>query len=64
MSIELLPSDKPKIRGKYHVEANCCNCHPETCCCNDWVLNNPKGKKITTFFNKDDAQEVADKLNT
>jgi len=64
MSIELLPPSEKKNTGKYHVKPNWCGCHPETCCCNDWVLNDPKGEKVTTFFNKSDAQALADKLNT
>ena len=50
--------------GKYLVEVNRCNCHPETCCCNDWVLYDPDGEKITTFFHKKDAEKLADTLNS
>lgn len=63
MTIELLPPTIKKQTGKYHVVSNYCGCHPETCCCNDWVLNDKKGERVTTFFNKSDAQETAEKLN-
>jgi len=63
VSIELcLPLDN-KIRGIYHVAPNYCQCHPETCCCNYWRLNDPNGEKVTTFYNKVDAESLAEKLN-
>jgi hypothetical protein len=62
MSIELLPPDK-KYPKKFHVRVNYCKCHPETCCCNDWAVFDPNGKKHSTFFAEDTAHEVADALN-
>ncbi len=56
-------SKTTKAKGIYEVKRNWCNCHPETCCCNDWVLKDPTGKKVTTFFNREDAITLANKLN-
>ena len=49
--------------NKYTVEINHCNCHPETCCCNDWVIVSPEGYKISTYFRKVDAEHVVMLLN-
>jgi len=47
----------------YYVEANKCNCHPETCCCSPWLLKDPNDVTITPFFDYDKAQTIADRLN-
>lgn len=47
----------------YHVRPNRCNCHPETCCCNDYAVHKPNGEKHSTCFNKDTALEIVDALN-
>lgn len=62
MSIELLPptQNHPK---EWHVRPNSCNCHPETCCCNDWAVFSPAGKKHITFFCKTDAKDFAEMKN-
>lgn len=54
MSIELLPPT-PNHPGTWHVRRNACNCHPETCCCDDWAVFDPDGKRYGTFFHKKDA---------
>lgn len=51
------------IVGKYEVRPNHCNCHPETCCCNDWAIYAPDGAKHTTYFNKINADQVCNSLN-
>lgn len=62
MNIELLPVDK-KYPKKFHVRVNRCHCHPETCCCNDWAVFDPMGKKHSTFFERHTADDVAYALN-
>lgn len=62
MSTELLPST-PKYKKEWHVRKNYCQCHPETCCCNDWAVHKPDGEKCTTFFNHKDAVNYADLMN-
>lgn len=47
----------------YTVEMNRCNCHPETCCCNDWVVVDRDGGAVSSFFDRDDAEMVCDALN-
>jgi hypothetical protein len=48
----------------YRVEVNYCRCHPETCCCNDWRIVDSKGDKVSTHFLKEDADRLADLLNS
>ncbi len=62
MSIELLPPD-PEYPNTYHVRLNWCRCHPETCCCNDWAVHSPSGEKLSTYFHKSDADDVAEAMN-
>lgn len=49
-------------RLAYAVDRNYCNCHPETCSCNDWVINH-NGKKHSTYSSLEVAKEVANALN-
>ncbi len=62
MSIELLPPDI-EYQNAYHVRSNWCRCHHETCCCNDWAVHEPGGKKHSTYFHRETAEEVAESLN-
>ena len=62
MSIELLPPT-PKYPNSYHVRTNYCQCHPETCCCNDWAVHDHNGEKHSTYFYRKDADGVANDLN-
>jgi hypothetical protein len=55
----LIRQELPK---RYTVEMNRCSCHPETCCCNDWAVYD-KGKKVTTFFEKESADLFCEYLN-
>ena len=48
---------------KYQVVHNHCNCHPETCCCNPHAVVNELGKKVITFFFKEEADEYCEYLN-
>lgn len=48
---------------KYRVERNYCNCHPETCICNPWNVVSPEGDKMSTHYNKDDADKLVKALN-
>jgi hypothetical protein len=47
----------------YRVEINHCHCHPETCCCNDYKVVDADGEKVSTHFNREDAQSLANLLN-
>lgn len=53
-----------KIKEKYQVKSNYCNCHPETCCCNDWAVYSADGEKHSTHFKREVAELVAEALNT
>jgi hypothetical protein len=44
------------------VGSNYCNCHPETCCCNDWAVYSGN-KKVNTFFDRAKAEEYVDVYN-
>jgi len=48
---------------KATVVVNHCNCHPETCCCNDWLVLDKRGTKVDTFYAKESADRVANTLN-
>lgn len=49
---------------RYKVKPNYCNCHPETCCCDDWaVIDTTDQSTFTTCFRKDAAIATADALN-
>lgn len=46
----------------YEVRHNTCNCHPETCACNDWAIYK-NDEKYTSFFYKEEAEALVDYLN-
>jgi len=46
----------------YTIDKNKCNCHPETCCCNSWMILKD-GKKFITIQDKNKAQTIIDALN-
>jgi len=48
--------------SKYTVRRNHCDCHRETCNCNDWVIYVGE-EKHSTYFGKDTADEVCTALN-
>lgn len=49
---------------RYEVKPNYCNCHPETCCCNDWaVIDATDGMPYDTFFDQRKAKQIAALLN-
>ena len=54
--------DQPKGVG-YPVKGNRCDCHPETCCCNDYAVHTYTGEKFATFYTKEQAHKVADAFN-
>jgi len=63
MSIELLPPPA-EYPNKHHVRRNRCDCHVETCQCRDpWAIYDGNGKKGQTFYNANDAQREANRLN-
>lgn len=47
---------------KYTIEKNSCKCHPETCCCNPWVVMKG-GEKIITVFDLTIAALIVGALN-
>ena len=63
MSIELLPPDPVCPKGQYHVRKNYCQCHPETCCYNDWAVFEPSDEKHTSHFHRDVTETFAKLLN-
>jgi hypothetical protein len=46
----------------HEVQPNTCQCHPETCSCNDWVIVRD-GKRHSTYFHRHVADEVCASLN-
>lgn len=49
---------------RYVVKGNSCNCHPETCCCDDYqIYDTVDKKKYLTMHNSDIADDVCAKLN-
>ena len=46
----------------YKLERNKCRCHPETCCCDDWVIIK-NGEKFVTIFDKEKAEFITEALN-
>lgn len=52
------------IKQEYQVKPNSCNCHPETCCCNDWAVYSTGGEKHSTHFKREVAELVVEALNT
>ncbi len=50
---------------RYQVGQNTCNCHPDTCCCDDYAIYDTKNGylKHSTHFSETVAQEITDALN-
>lgn len=48
---------------KYKLIKNYCNCHPETCGCNPWVIIDSTGDKISSHYCKDKAEKLLRVLN-
>lgn len=46
----------------YTVEYNYCDCHPETCCCDSYVLKED-GKFYLSSNDKDKLVDLANRLN-
>jgi len=51
-----------KINKKYELGLNHCNCHPETCNCNDHLILK-EGEKYVTIFDKEKAEHITQCLN-
>lgn len=47
----------------YKVEINHCNCHPETCACNDYKVIDENGKKVSSHFHRDAAENLCNVIN-
>lgn len=47
---------------KYTVERNYCDCHPETCCCDTYILKE-NGKYYLSSNDKQKLVDLAQKLN-
>lgn len=41
-------TQKESPKGRYTCKPNYCDCHPETCCCSDYVVLSPNGEVVTT----------------
>lgn len=69
ISMKLLPSANLRCLFKmskmkhYQVKLNFCKCHPETCCCDPYNVVDRNETKVATFYRKEDAISLADKLN-
>ena len=50
-------------KAQYTAERNRCNFHPESCCCNPWRVMKPDGTRHSTYYDRDDADLIADALN-
>jgi hypothetical protein len=48
--------------AKYRIVSNWCDCHPETCCCNDYAIVDKFGNKVTTAFSREMAKVIIDGL--
>lgn len=48
---------------KYTVHKGYCNCQPETCCCDDWEVQDERGERVCSFCSKGEAHNLAKKLN-
>ena len=49
------PSETTRME-KYKIVSNWCNCHPETCCCKDYVIVDEKGSKVITVNTKKEGK--------
>jgi hypothetical protein len=47
---------------KYTLGGNPCDCHPETCSCDDYAIYE-NGKKYFTIFDKSKGEHVVNALN-
>lgn len=52
-------------KEKYYIGRNHCNCHPETCCCNDWAIYDSEDDEVfETFFRESEAKARLLELET
>lgn len=58
-----MSTNKQPLTDLYSVQPNRCTCHPETCCCDPWAVQDRHAKKHSTHYEKATAQLVADALN-
>jgi hypothetical protein len=64
MSLELM---EPKLRPLplYRVRLNRCTCHPETCCCDPWIVIAPDNTRVPgSFYLRLDAELAAARMNS
>ena len=52
-----------KNTPEYKYEVNNCECHPETCACDQFKIVDREGNKITTVFNEDQAKKILEIMN-
>lgn len=52
-----------KNTPEYRYEVNRCDCHPETCGCNPFMIVDREGNKISTAFDESQAKKVVEILN-
>jgi hypothetical protein len=48
---------------KYTIEVNRCGCHPESCCCDDYVILDPEGEEFVTVYKRADGDLIVEALN-
>ena len=52
------------MKSRFVLKDNVCNCHPETCCCNPYVIMDLiESLKIGTYYCKIVAERVLNHLN-
>lgn len=56
-------ADMKIMTTKHEVFSNHTDCHPETCCCLDWMLVDPNMKVLMRSDSKKFLQNKADELN-
>jgi hypothetical protein len=48
---------------KYKVMRNHCGCHPETCCCNEFVVIDADGEKVASSMDKSGLDKLVEQAN-
>lgn len=62
MTIELCSPAPKWSADRFHVRPNRCDCHPETCGCNPWVVHGPDGQRHSSYYAKETADSIAELL--
>jgi hypothetical protein len=46
----------------YTIERNYCDCHPDTCNCNPWIIKKA-GNFFVTIYSKEDGELIVKAMN-